>query len=60
MDDKQKENIKNAFMIFIKAVIPPLTTFLGVVLLNLFGADNSALGAVVGASLGTSIFNAIA
>lgn len=60
MNEENKKNIKNAFFAFLKALIPPFTTFLSVVLFNLFGGDNIATGAVVGASLGTSIFNALA
>lgn len=53
MTDEQKKNIKNALVVFIKAVIPPTIALVSAVLTTLVSGNDTVLGAVVGTITGT-------
>lgn len=58
MNEKNKENIKNAFFVLLKSCIPLFTTFLGVVLANVFNVEPISTTAV-SAVIGNGIYKAI-
>lgn len=53
MTDEQKKTIKNALVVFIKAVIPPAIAFVSAVLTTLVSGNDTVLGAIVGSITGT-------
>ena len=52
MDEKKKTHIKNAFITFIKALIPPTIALISAILTTLVSGDNVAVGTSVGAMTG--------
>lgn len=52
MSDEKKEKIKNAFVTFIKALIPPTIALISAILTTLVSGDSIALGTTVGSVTG--------
>ena len=52
MDEKKKNQIKNALVTFVKALIPPTIALISAILTTLVSGDNVAVGTSVGASTG--------
>ena len=52
MDDTKKKEIKNAFIVFLKALIPPTIALISSILTTLVSGDNIAVGTSVGALTG--------
>ena len=52
MDEKKKNQIKNALVTFVKALIPPTIALVSAILTTLVSGDNVAVGASVGAMTG--------
>lgn len=52
MEENKKTQIKKAFVIFIKALIPPTIALISAILTTLVSGDNVAVGASVGAVTG--------
>lgn len=52
MDDSKKKEIKNAFIVFLKALIPPTIALISSILTTLVSGDNVAVGTSVGALTG--------
>lgn len=52
MDEKKKNQIKNALLTFVKALIPPTIALISAILTTLVSGDNIAVGASVGAITG--------
>lgn len=52
MDDKKKTQIKQAFITFVKALIPPTIALISAILTTLVSGDNVAVGTSVGAITG--------
>lgn len=52
MDEKKKNQIKNALVTFVKALIPPTIALISSILTTLVSGDNVAVGTSVGAMTG--------
>ena len=52
MDEKKKEEMKKAFITFLKALIPPTIALVSSILTTLVSGDNIAVGTSVGALSG--------
>lgn len=52
MNESKKKEIKNAFIVFLKALIPPTIALISSILTTLVSGDNVAVGTSVGALTG--------
>lgn len=52
MEDYKKKEIKNALIVFLKALIPPTIALISSILTTLVSGDNVAVGTSVGALSG--------
>ena len=52
MDKNKKVQIKNAFVTFVKALIPPAIALISAILTTLVSGDNIAVGTSIGAITG--------
>lgn len=52
MNEKKKNQIKNALVTFVKALIPPTIALISAILTTLVSGDNIAVGTSVGAVTG--------